>query len=134
MNIFPIRSVRTDKYKYIHNLCPNAWHTNHSDRLRRDGAGAYWDSWDEAARTDRQAAATVKAYYTRPKEELFDLEQDPLELNNLADRPEFKSTLEQLKNELSTWTKSQGDELLPHNTPYLTSDPLPDLTPRKKRK
>ena len=89
---------------------------------------------DEAARTDPRAAEIVRAYYTRPEEELFDLERDPLELNNLADRPEFRSTLDQLKNELAAWTKSQGDELLPHNTPYLTTDPLPDLMPRKKRK
>ena len=50
MNIFPMRSVRTDKFKYIHNLRPDAYHTNHSDRLRKDGAGAYWDSWDQAAK------------------------------------------------------------------------------------
>ena len=50
MNIFPIRSVRIDNYKYIHNLRPDAWFTNHSDRHRKDGAGAFWDSWDAAAR------------------------------------------------------------------------------------
>ncbi|MEM7015515.1 MAG: sulfatase, partial [Verrucomicrobiota bacterium] len=38
MNIFPIRSVRVGKFKYIHNLRPDAYHTNHSDRHRKDGA------------------------------------------------------------------------------------------------
>lgn len=41
MNIYPIRSVRIGKYKYIHNLRPDTYHTNHSDRLRSDGRGAY---------------------------------------------------------------------------------------------
>lgn len=27
------------------------------------------------------------------------------------------------------WTTAQGDELLPHREPYLTSEPLPDLRP-----
>ncbi len=134
MNIYPMRSVRTDRFKYIHNLCPNAWHTNHSDRLRKDGAGAYWDSWDEAARKDPRAAAIVRAYYTRPEYELFDLAKDPLELNNLANRPDSKSTLDQLKDELTAWTASQGDDLLPHRTPYPVSKPLPDLRPRRKPK
>ena len=34
-NIFPMRSVRHGKYKLIHNLCPDALHTNHSNFLRR---------------------------------------------------------------------------------------------------
>tara|TARA_Y100000588_G_scaffold48987_1_gene46165 strand:- start:29 stop:1132 length:1104 start_codon:yes stop_codon:yes gene_type:complete len=41
MNVFPIRSVRMGKYKYIHNLRPDAYHTNHSDRLRSDGRDSY---------------------------------------------------------------------------------------------
>jgi len=65
MNIFPIRSVRAGQYKYIHNLCPEAYHTNHSDRLRSDGRGAYWYSWYDAAKTDPKAAEIVKRYHTR---------------------------------------------------------------------
>jgi len=139
MNIFPMRSVRIDNFKYIHNLRPDAYHTNHSDRLRKDGAGAYWDSWDQAAKTDPQAAAIIKRYYTRSKEELFDLTKDPLELNNLAKKPEYRKTLRQLKAELATWTKSQGDTLQPHRQPHLTSKPLPtgeqllNQKPRKKK-
>ena len=66
MNVFPIRSVRMGKYKYIHNLRPDAYHTNHSDRLRSDGRGAYWYSWYDAAKTDPKAAEIVKRYHTRP--------------------------------------------------------------------
>ena len=134
MNIFPIRSVRIGRYKYIHNLRPDAYHTNHSDRHRKDGAGAFWDSWDKAAKTDPRAAAIIKRYYTRPKHELFDLEKDPLELNNLADSPQYRSKLQQLQTELAAWTTAQGDKLLPHREPYLTSQPLPILKPRQRNK
>jgi arylsulfatase A-like enzyme len=134
MNIFPIRSVRVGRYKYIHNLRPDAYHTNHSDRLRKDGAGAFWDSWDKAAATDPHAEAKIKRYYTRPEHELFDLEKDPLELTNLAADPRHQSGLKQLQQELAAWTTAQGDELAPHREPYLTSQPLPVLSPKKRKK
>jgi arylsulfatase A-like enzyme len=133
MNIFPIRRVRIGKYKYIHNLRPDAYHTNHSDRKRTDGRGLYWDSWDEVAKTDPKAAAIIKRYYTRPEFELFDLDQDPLELDNLVNNPEYKHELARLRAELSAWTTAQGDELLPHRDPYLTSEPIPKLYPATKK-
>jgi N-sulfoglucosamine sulfohydrolase len=133
MNIFPIRSVRIGKYKYIHNLRPDAYHTNHSDRNRTDGRGLYWDSWDEAARTDPKAAAIIKSYYTRPEFEFFDLDNDPLERNNLANNSECEGKLAKLRAELTAWTTAQGDELLPHKDPYLRSEPIPDLRPAPKK-
>jgi N-sulfoglucosamine sulfohydrolase len=134
MNIFPMRSVLRGRYKYIHNLCPDAYHTNHSDRLRKDGAGAYWDSWDEVAKTDPKAAAIVQDYYTRPERELFDLEEDPLELKNLAYDPAYRPRLMALKKELAAWTTAQGDDCFPHREPYLQSQPLPDLKAKASKK
>ena len=135
MNIFPIRSVRKEKYKYIHNLRPDAYHTNHSDRLRSDGRGAYWHSWYAAAETDPKAAAIVKRYHTRPEFELFDLSKDPHELDNLADKPKYQDKLLELKVELKKWTTAQGDDLQPHQEPYPTTDPIPEIVrePRKKK-
>ena len=83
--------------------------------------------------TNPKAAAIIKRYYIRPEFEFFDLDKDPLELNNLADNPEYKENLAKLRAELSTWTTAQGDELLPHRDPYLTSAPLPKLTPAPKK-
>ncbi|MDE0769011.1 MAG: sulfatase [Opitutaceae bacterium] len=127
MNIFPIRSVRIGKYKYIHNLRPDAYFTNHSDRLRKDGAGAYWDSWDQAAKSDPKATAIIRGYYTREEFELFDLEADPMENDNLAPNPEFRDVMNGLRRELAAWAESQGDDLEPHRDPYLVSEPIPDL-------
>ena len=134
MNVFPIRSVRMGKYKYIHNLRPDAYHTNHSDRLRSDGRGAYWHSWYAAARSDPDAAAIVKRYHVRPEFELFDLDKDPNELNNLASHPKHKAKLAELKTELKRWTSAQGDELQPHQATYPTSEPIPEITRKPKKK
>ena len=127
MNIFPIRSIRIGKYKYIENLRPDGYFTNHSDRLRKDGAGAFWDSWDEVAKLDPMAAAIIRNYYTRDPFELFDLEADPKEYDNLARNSEYRDVMAQMKKELTEWTESQGDELLPHKEPYLLTEPIPDL-------
>ena len=134
MNVFPIRSVRMGKYKYIHNLTPDAYHTNHSDRLRSDGRGAYWHTWYAAAKTDPKAAAIVKRYHTRPEFELFDLDKDPNELNNLAETSKYKSKMVELRAELKKWTTSQGDDLKPHQAPYPTSAPIPEINRQPKKK
>ena len=134
MNIYPIRSVRMGQYKYIHNLRPLAYHTNHSDRLRNDGRGAYWHSWYEAAKTDPKAAAIVKRYHVRPEFELFDVDNDPLELDNLAEKPAYKDKLAKLKAELKAWTTAQSDELKPHRDPYPVSSPVPEIERKPKKK
>jgi len=133
MNIFPIRAMRMGKYKYIHNLRPDAWFTNHSDRHRKDGAGAFWDSWDAAAKMNKAAAEVVHRYYTRPEFEFFDLEKDPLELTNLAGNPKVTKRIRAMRAELAAWTKLQGDDLKPHREPYLRSQPIPHFDPPKPK-
>ena len=126
-NIFPIRSVRMGSFKFIHNLRPDAYHTNHSDILRNDGRGGYWDSWDAAAETDSKAAAIIEAYHTRPEFELFDLDADPLERNNLAYHHHYRNRLAALRAELAIWAEEQGDDLKPHREPYLIGESLSEI-------
>ena len=125
MNVYPIRSVRTGRFKFILNLRPDCYHSNHSDILRKDGAGAYWDSWDEAAKTDPAAAAIIAKYYARPAEEFYDLEKDPTEQHNLIDNPEYKTQVDEMRSRLSKWMKEQGDTRSVFNTPYPLSGPTP---------
>ena len=125
-NVYPIRSIRTKRYKYILNLLPDHIHTNHSDILRKDGAGAYWHSWDRAATNDAEAAAIVQRYFQRPARELYDLETDPLEQTNLAERPESRSLLARLRGRLESWMDEQGDKKTVFNTPYPASGPRPN--------
>ena len=133
MNIFPIRALRFGNYKLIHNLRPDAWFTNHSDRLRKDGAGAFWDSWDAAAKRDPKAREILDRYYTRPEWEFFDLNADPAELNNQIDRAEYQAVIGTMKKKLAEWIQAQGDDERPHREPYLRSLPIPSLQPAKPR-
>ena len=112
MNVFPQRGVRTRRYKYVLNLRPeNTW-TTHFTKVpgipfsHKD----VWDTWVAKARTDPEAARLVDLIEHHPAEELYDVQADPYELNNLAARGEMKQTLERLRGYVKQWMKSQGDE------------------------
>ncbi len=109
-NVYPIRAIRTKRFKYILNLMPDHIHTNHSDILRKERAGAYWDSWDKVAASDPKAKAIIDSYFVRPAEELFDLDADRLEQNNLVADREHAATLGALRTRLRQWMKEQGDQ------------------------
>lgn len=117
----------------LYNLLPDSYHSNHSDILRKDGAGAYWDSWDKAAETDAEAAAIIQRYYARPAEEFYDLQNDPLEQNNLAADAAHRERVEELKGKLERWMKAQGDRKTVFKKPYPVSGPrpTPELVGRK---
>jgi arylsulfatase A-like enzyme len=88
MNIYPIRSVRTSRWKYIRNLHPEYFYCTHTDLVRSKNSGDYFTSWERKAETDPLAAAVLQRYHQHPAEELYDLSADPLELRNLASDPE----------------------------------------------
>ena len=45
----------------------------------------------------------------RAKEELYDIKNDPWELNNLADDPEYSKTLQKMRKTLNQWILDTGD-------------------------
>lgn len=110
MNEYPMRSVRTRFWKYIRNLNPDAEFHSHVDKAEGGDGRSYWDSWAAAAKQDPKAAAIVKRYHTRPHEELYDLTEDPNELNNLAKDPKAREALHELRAELDQWMEEQGDK------------------------
>lgn len=123
MNVYPIRSLRTGDWKYIHNLHPEFAHTTHIDKALAKDGGLYWTSWYEAYRNDHGAAVKVKRYHERSAEELYDLKADPYELRNLAADPAQAGRLKEMGARLDDWMKSQGDTAQVFNEPRLLSDP-----------
>ncbi|MEM9941388.1 MAG: sulfatase [Planctomycetota bacterium] len=121
-NLFPMRSVRTRNWKLIHNVHPQWAHTNHSDIDRKPLAGAYWHEWADLAKKDPQAKTIVDRYFRRDEFELFDLDKDPWEQNNLAELLEHAERLATMKTVLSSWMKDQGDTVKVKFKPRLLSD------------
>jgi uncharacterized sulfatase len=67
-------------------------------------------SWLEKAKGDPAAEQMVQRFRKQPEFQLFDLDADPWELNNLADNPEYAPQLQQLKASISGWMEQQGDK------------------------
>jgi arylsulfatase A-like enzyme len=110
-NYYPIRGIRTKKYKYLMNLEPQRTYTTHITNAKPEDGRDYWESWVEKAKTDKKAAALVTNYQHRPAEELYDLERDPYELMNLAANPEHKQLLASFKESMVQWMESQNDQM-----------------------
>jgi hypothetical protein len=51
----------------------------------------------------------VMFQHPRPAEELYDTENDPWEVNNLAGDPEHRETLERMRGVLDDWRAQYGD-------------------------
>jgi N-sulfoglucosamine sulfohydrolase len=102
----PSRAIRTRRYKYIYNFRPDLAFKNNAMN------GPTWRSYLTRAKSDPGVAARVKLLQFRPGEELYDLEDDPHELNNLAENPERRPLLENLRVRLREWMEQQKDPFL----------------------
>ncbi len=101
---YGIRMVRSDRYKYIRNLTPEVAFQNNII------LSSIFDSWKAAAKTNKDAATLVHRYQFRPQEELYDIVDDPFELENLASELSHAEILAQMRRELDAWMQDQGDE------------------------
>jgi ribonuclease D len=58
-----------------------------------------------------EIAAAMARAIEPPEFELIDLQNDPDELRNLADNPEYAPTLEKLKKRIQAWQEETSDPL-----------------------
>jgi arylsulfatase A-like enzyme len=127
-NVYPMRSLRDGRWKYIRNLHPEFQFATHINRGgERDGRD-YFSTWEQASRTNPQAAAIVKRYKERPAEEMYDLKADPHEQHNLAASAEHAQRLAAMRNRLTAWMREQGDQETVFNRPLLLGEPATPLT------
>jgi uncharacterized sulfatase len=105
---YAIRSVRGWKYKLIKNLNHDSKFTN---ALTRNDIFKSMEA--KADSGDQNARQLVDAYYYRPAIELYNVQEDPLERNNLADNPEYAKVVARLSKKLDEWMTDQGDEGIP---------------------
>ncbi|MBN2290957.1 MAG: sulfatase-like hydrolase/transferase, partial [Pirellulales bacterium] len=117
-----IRSVRDRRYRYIRNYDPSktyAQELEYMDQMptmkelrRLHAAGKLTD------------AAELFFRKTKPLEELYDLDKDPHEINNLADSPQYEKILNRMRGALRKWQDETKD---------LALMPEPELNFRAKK-
>lgn len=107
---YAIRSIRDKKYKLIWNLHHETEFTNLVTEKKNNNI---LDIWLREA-SDASDSARVKMYTNRPEFELYDIREDPYELNNLAGSEDYEDVKRRMFSELKKWMARQGD--LGHET------------------
>lgn len=95
-SVFPARMIRSSKYKYIRNF-------NSVEVLdQNQGDNVYVNAF---------LSIGANKYKNTPYEELYDVENDPFEQNNLAQDASYDDIKQDLADELKKWMQEQGDIL-----------------------
>ena len=102
-----IRTVRTEKFRYLRNFM--------TDRILlqaqyRDGQAQTKRLRELHAKGELGKIPTWAFFGKRPSEELYDLEKDPHQVNNLANDPRFAGELKHHRDLLNKWIKETGDK------------------------
>lgn len=105
---YPVRAVRTRQYKYIRNLFPELSFPHASDLYD----SKTWQSVLAAGEAGKVGGRPSSRYLHRAAEELYDVQQDPDELNNLAASPAHRQTLAQLRAEVAAFRRQTQDPWL----------------------
>lgn len=132
---YPQRAIRTHEYLYIRNFAPERWPAG-SPRRIEDGTmtpmhSGYHDI-DAAPTLDVMTQQAEDPYFNRylylsvgkrPAEELYDIQNDPGCINNLALNSDYEETTERLRNRLLAKLEETGDPLVSGNQEVWESYP-----------
>ena len=117
-----VRTVRDKQYRYIRNFQPHLPYAQHTAYMEEGFV------MKELRRAQKEGSlpAAAKTYMgeTKPVEELYDTENDPHELKNLADSPAHRAILHRMQSMQSNWSAETHDVGLV---------PEPDLDDRGKK-
>jgi uncharacterized sulfatase len=115
-----IRSVRDHRYKYIRNYMPQLpwFHEQHISYMYEMPTMGAWQRLADAGRLSGPPAVFMAR--TKPAEELYDTEEDPFEIRNLAELPEHRGNLERLRRAHRRWQEEIVDLGLLHEADLRT--------------
>jgi N-sulfoglucosamine sulfohydrolase len=101
------RAVRDQRFKYIRNYFPDRPYVlpnEYRDRM---------PLMQELLRLNAEGKLTgppaLMFRRHKPAEELYDVQADPFEINNLADSPEYQDVLVKMQSTLEAWREETGD-------------------------
>ena len=102
-----VRSVCNGRWKYIHNYMPDNGYRE--SKYTREHRPMLAEMLRLKAAGKLTAAQMLIVADKKPVEELYDLQNDPHEIHNLANNPARAELKKQLAAELAAWIKSTND-------------------------
>ena len=108
---YPSRVAFDGRYYYIQNLMHEKEHVLPADLVKEEAwANRSYDATIEAKETHPVQYRLLKELESgRPAEELYDMENDPGQLENLAGKEEFADIQSRLNRTLEDWRSRTGD-------------------------
>ena len=103
-NYYPMRVIRTKKHKFIWNIAHPLTYSFASDLW----VSASWQGIIDRG-LPKYGKRDVDAYLHRPKFELYDLENDPHEINNIAGKSEYTSLVDDFCSKLKSFQQDTND-------------------------
>ena len=108
------RTVRTEKFRYLRNFKTDRIYLQPQYRDSKD----YIQQLKTMHAAGKLSELQEKIYFgKRPEHELYDLEKDPFEINNLATDPNYAETIQQHIAILEKWQKETGDKGMQPESP-----------------
>lgn len=104
---YPMRCIQSKKYGYIY----NSWSDQKLAFQNESMIGLTFKAMKQAAETSKEIAERVKLFEYRVKEEFFNLENDPDELHNLIDEPDYKEAIDEMRRAMLDKMVSTNDPL-----------------------
>ena len=102
-----IRAVRNHRYRYIKNFEPTKPYYQYMNTPEKGATMREIRRVGEAGQLPQAASLFFTDH--KPAEELYDLDSDPHEINNLAANPQFNQIKSELQSALITWQQETGD-------------------------
>jgi uncharacterized sulfatase len=102
-----IRAVRDKRFRFVRNFEPLKPYYQYMNTPEKGATMKEIRRAEE--RGDLTDAMALFSAGSKPTEELYDLENDPHEINNLATDPEHKKKLDELRAALFAWQLEVGD-------------------------
>ncbi len=108
------RMMRTNDYLYVLNARPGLTNCGPADSKNSPTQHSLNLVREQGVLTPAQADIFVSP---RPREELFDLKNDPMQLINIASLPAYNEKLIEMRRLLDNWQYNTGDTTPEHLTP-----------------
>ncbi len=107
---YPVRAIRNDKFLYAHNIKPERWPVGNPEYGFRNCDGSPTKSYlMDIEEGSEEYKYFEMSFGMRPEEGLYNIQDDPDCINNLATLEEYAKVKIQLRQQMEAELREQGD-------------------------